>query len=131
MGENGIFEGPAPRAKWLDHEENALPYFVEKQFEFPELVVERPATVHLTPVEVFRMFQNKTRDPQDPNESWISAYIQYFPIDWISEELEEEFSEPGFEKDFFTQLELKQTYIWIGLSHNLKSIMKSSYFHFR
>ena len=90
--------------------------FCRKTIEFPELVVERPATVLLTPDEVFQMFQNKTRDPQDPNESWISAYIQYLPIDWISEELKEEISEPGFEKDFFTQLKLKETFIWIGKS---------------
>ena len=82
--------------------------------EFPELVLERPAAVHLTPEEFFQMFQNKTRDPQDPNESWISPYIEYYPIEWISEELKKEISEPGSEKDFFTQLKLKQTYIWIG-----------------
>ena len=64
------------------------------------------------------MFQNKTRDSQDPHESWISAYVEYYPIEWISEELEKEISEPGFEKDFFTQLKLKQTYIWIGESYN-------------
>ena len=64
------------------------------------------------------MFQNKTRDPQDPNESWISPYVEYYPIEWISEELKKEISEPGFEKDFFTQLKLKQTYIWIGKSYN-------------
>ena len=88
--------------------------------EFPELVLERPASVHLTPEEFFQMFQNKTRDSQDPHESWISAYVEYYPIEWISEELEKEISEPGFEKDFFTQLKLKQTYIWIGKNRTQK-----------
>ena len=118
LGENGIFEGPVLKEKWLDHKENSLPDFIEKQLEFPELVLERPASVYLTPEEFFQMFQNKTRDPQDPNESWISPYIEYYPIEWISEELKKEISEPGFEKDFFTQLKLKQTYIWIGKSYN-------------
>ena len=110
------------KEKWLDHKENALPDFIEKQLEFPELVLERPASVYLTPEEFFQMFQNKTRDPQDPNELWISPYIEYYPIEWISEELKKEISEPGFEKDFFTQLKLKQTYIWIGKSNNLEDV---------
>ena len=114
LGENGIFEGPAPRDKWLDHKENVLPYFIEKQLEFPELVYERPAMVWLTPEEFFQMFQNKTRDPQDPNESWVSPYLEYYPVEWISEELKKEFSEPGFEKGFFKQLNLRETNIWIG-----------------
>ena len=114
LGQNGIFEGPAPRDKWLDHKENVLPYFIEKQLEFPELVYERPAMVWLTPEEFFQMFQNKTRDPQDPNESWVSPYLEYYPVEWISEELKKEFSEPGFEKGFFNQLNLRETNIWIG-----------------
>ena len=130
LGKNGIFEGPAPREKWSDHRENTLPDFVEKQLEFPELVMERPGPINLSVKEIFQMFQNKTRDPQDPNESWISAYVEYTPMKKAFEELKKEISEPGFEKDFFTQLELKHSNIWIGESHTLNTPVCYLY-HFR
>ena len=123
LGKNGIFEGPAPREKWSDHKENALPKFVENQLDFPELVMERPGPINLSVKEIFQMFQNKTRDPQDPEESWISAYVEYTPMKKAFEELKKEISEPGFEKDFFTQLELKHSNIWIGDSHTLNTLV--------
>jgi len=127
LGKNGIFEGPAPREKWSDHRENALPDFVEKQLDFPELVMERPGPINLSVKEIFQMFQNKTRDPQDPNESWISAYVEYTPMKKAFEELKKEISEPGFEKDFFTQLELKHSNIWIGDGQTLGKLHFDQY----
>ena len=114
LGENGIFEGPGLREKWSDHKENALPDFIKNQLDFPELVLERPGPIHLSLEEIFQMFQNKTRDPQDPNESWTSFYIQACNMEMISDELKKEISELGFEKSFFTQLEPRETNVWIG-----------------
>ena len=123
LGANGIFEGPGPIEKWSDHKENALPDFVKNQLDFPDLALELPGLHFLSVKEIFQMFQNVTRDPQVKHESWVSSYIQACcegPADSgydendIAEELKKEISEPGLEKDFFTQLELEDAKIWIG-----------------
>ena len=100
-----------------------MPDFVKNQLDFPEMALELPGLHFLSVKEIFQMFQNVTRDPQLQNESWVSSYIQACcegPTDSesdendIAEELKKEISEPGLEKDFFTQLELQDAKIWIG-----------------
>ena len=123
LGANGIFEGPGLIERWSDRKENVMPDFVKNQLDFPEMVLELPGLLFLSVKEIFQMFQNVTRDPQVQNESWVSSYIQACcegPADTdsdendIAEELKKEISEPGLEKDFFTQLELQDAKIWIG-----------------
>jgi len=127
LGKNGIFEGPEKREKWSDHKENELPTFIADQLDFPDLVMERPGAVDLTVREILKMFQNVTHDPKNPDDSWISAYIEYTPMSNIFEDLKKEISEPGFEKDFFTQLELKHSNIWIGDGQTLGKLHFDEY----
>ena len=91
----------------------------------PDLVMERPGGVELSISEIVDLFQNSTRDPL--KDDWISAYIEYTPMSNHFDQLKKELEEPGREKQFFTDLKLLHSNIWIGDGQTLGKLHFDEY----
>ena len=103
---DGEYEGVQDRSLWEGHKHFRIPKEVEEQLPFPDLVVERPASLDMRFSEFLDLIENISRG----DNVNMSAYLEYSSIADYFPELKSDIAE----LEFISMLELASLNIWLS-----------------
>ncbi|GFS22443.1 JmjC domain-containing protein 7 [Elysia marginata] len=108
---DGEYEGVQDRSLWDRHKRFRIPKEVEEQLPYPDLVVERPASLDMLFSEFLDLIENISRG----NVVNMSAYLEYSSINDYFPELKSDIKE----LEFINMIELASLNIWLSDGNTL------------
>ncbi|RUS81923.1 hypothetical protein EGW08_010309 [Elysia chlorotica] len=108
---NGEYEGVQDKSLWERYKHPHIPKQVEDQLPYPDLVVERPASLDMLFSEFLDLIENISRG----NTANMSAYLEYSSIADYFPELKSDIKE----LEFINMLELASLNIWLSDGNTL------------
>ena len=108
---NGEYEGVQDKSLWESNRYFHIPKQVEEQLPYPDLVVERPASLDMLFSEFLDLIENVSRG----NTVNMSAYLEYSSIADYFPELKSDITD----LEFINMLELASLNIWLSDGNTL------------